>query len=131
MPKSQYWANTILDFTYGGVTSVTPPATLYFDAMTVPPTITGGGTSAGFGRIGLTNNLTNFPSASGGTKSTGVAINFGTNTTGSTQVVVDIAIYDASTGGNLIAFGLLSTSVTVPTGAPFVVPINGGVFTET
>lgn len=131
MPKSTYWANKMLDLTYSN-TAVTVPATLYFAAMTVSPTPSGGGTEVtggSYARVAVTNNSTNFPAASSGQKTNGTLIDFGT-ATASWGTIVAIGIYDASTGGNLIGYGALSTPISVSSGQPFSVPAGGAVFTE-
>ena len=77
--------------------------------------------------MAVTNNTTNWPASSGQTKSNGLAINWGT-ATAAWGLVLAIAEYDASTGGNLLTFALLSTPVTVASGQPFQIPAAGGVF---
>lgn len=129
MPKSNYLADKVGDILHGGFT-YSVPTTTYFDAMTVSPTGSGGGTSSGMGRVAVTNNSTNWPASSGQTKTNANAINFGTNSTGSAQTIVAIAEYDASSGGNLLFYGTLSTAQVVAIGAPFVVPAGGGIYTE-
>ena len=74
---ADYLENKILDHVFGAVT-YTPPATLYFGLSTT--TIADAGTGItepvgnGYARKGVTNNTTNFPSASGGAKTNGADI---------------------------------------------------------
>jgi hypothetical protein len=101
--------------------------------MTAAPNVGGGGTEVtgtGYSRLAVTNNNTNWPSASSGQKGNGTILNWGTAGS-SWGTVLAIAEYDASVGGNLLEWGLLTNPVTVASGQPFSVPIGGGVFTET
>ncbi len=113
-----------------GKTTYTAPATTYFALMTVACTASGGGTEATGGtyaRVAVTNNTTNWPASSGQTQSNGVAIDFGTATSG-LGTIVQIAEYDAITSGNLLTFAALTTPVTIVNGQPFQIPIGGGVY---
>jgi len=115
--KSDYLENKVLDFLLGGV-SFTPPATVYIALFTAAPTDAGGGTEVsggGYARVAVTNNTTNFPAASNGTKSNGTTITFPT-ATADWGTVVAVGIFDASTGGNLLFWANLSTSKTIQNG---------------
>lgn len=132
MPKSAYLCNKILDHLHGG-TTYTAPATTYFALMTAAPSSLGGGTEVtggGYARVAFTNNVTNWPAAASSVKVTGTILDWGTSS-GAWGTIVAIAEYDASSGGNLLNFGLLSTPITVSSGQPFSVPAGSGVFTET
>jgi len=115
--KSDYLENKVLDFLLGGV-SFTPPATVYIALFTVAPTDAGGGTEVsggGYARVAVTNNTTNFPAASNGTKSNGSTITFPT-ATADWGTVVAVGIFDAATGGNLLFWANLTTSKTIQNG---------------
>jgi hypothetical protein len=131
VPKSNYLANKILDGMNGG-TDYTQPATTYFALLTVTCTPAGGGTEVtggSYARIAVTNNSTNWPAASSQQKTNGTLLDWGTATANWGTVVV-IAEYDASSGGNLLKYGLLTTAITVNSGQPFSVATGNAVFTE-
>jgi hypothetical protein len=126
---SNYLRDKINDHVHGGG-DYTRPTTTYFALMTTMPTASGGGTEASGGsyaRVAVTNNSTNWPASSGQAKTNGTAIVWGTQTT-SLGTVLGIAEYDASTGGNLLTFALLNTSVTIAAGQPFDIPAGGATF---
>lgn len=111
---SNYLENAVLDHVFGA-SSYSAPATLYVALFTVAPNDTGGGTEVSGGsyaRVAVTNNATNFPSASGGAKSNGAAITFPT-ATASWGTVVAMGIYDAASAGNLLAWADLTSSKSV------------------
>jgi hypothetical protein len=100
---------------------------------TATPSGAGGGTEVSGGayaRIAITNNATNFPAASGQSKSNGVLVNFGSASGADWGVIVAAAVYDASSGGHELYWGPLSTPRTVLNGDSFNIPIGGAVFTE-
>ena len=111
---SNYAENKILDHLFKNTTFTSPSAYIgYFNnAITddsVPTEVTGNGYarvqidglmgSAASGSISNTSAIT-FPAASGGDHGT----------------VVAIAIFDNSTGGNMLAYGSLTTSKTISDG---------------
>ena len=111
---SNYAENKILDHLFKNTTFTSPSAYIgYFNnAITddsVPTEVTGNGYarvqidglmgSAASGSISNTSAIT-FPAASGGAHGT----------------VVAIAIFDASTSGNMLAYGSLTTSKTISDG---------------
>jgi hypothetical protein len=116
--KSDYLENKVLDHVLGGG-DYTRPATVYVGLFTAAPTDAGGGTEVSGGayaRASVTNNATNWPAASGGSKSNGVAIAFVTATAG-WGVAVAFGIFDALTNGNLLYWALLTSSMTIDSGA--------------
>lgn len=127
---ADYAENATLNLWFGGA-AVTPPATLYIALMTTAAGDAGGGTEVSttvwtnYARAAVTNNATNFPAASGGAKSNGTEISFGTATiSGTAPTVVGIAIYDAETAGNLILHATLATNKTINNGDPVAIPIG-------
>jgi hypothetical protein len=107
----------LLDHVFGNA-AYSAPATLYVALFTATPSDTGGGTEVSGGsyaRKDVTNNATNFPAAAAGAKSNGTAITFVT-ATASWGVVTQFGIFDASTAGNLLAWGDLTASKTVDSG---------------
>ena len=117
---SNYLENELLDHVFGG-TDYSRPATLYLALLTAAPDDTSTGstiteaTYTGYARKSITNNDTNFPAASGGAKSNGAEIAFAECTAGS-SAITHWALVDASTGGNVICWGALTTSKEISTG---------------
>lgn len=127
MSKSDYMENKVLDIV-GGVT-FTAPATLYIALYTtaVPSDASTGTTPAGgavevtggsYARQAVTNNATNFPAASGGSKANGTAITWSTPPSANWGVVVGFAIVDALTLGNILYKGAISPNKTINNGDP-------------
>lgn len=115
--KSDYLENELLDHLYGG-DDYSRPATVYLALFTSAPTDAGGGTEVSGGayaRVAVTNNATNWPAATGGTKKNGTAITFPT-ATANWGTVVAFAIFDAATAGNILHWGDLTVAKTVTTG---------------
>ena len=105
----------LLDHVFGNA-AYTAPATLYVALFTATPSDTGGGTEVSgnaYARVAVTNNSTNFPAASAGAKANGTAITFPQATPSGWGVVTQFGIFDASTSGNLLAWGDLTASKTV------------------
>lgn len=120
-------ANSLLDAVLGngayppslaGDVPTTPPA-LYVALFTVAPAADGtGGTEvsgSGYARAAVTQNATNWPAASEGSKSNGATIAFGT-AAGSWGTATAFGIYDAVTGGNLLLYGPLTQPQSITTG---------------
>jgi hypothetical protein len=115
--KSDYLENKLLDHVLGNV-AYTAPTTVYVALYTVAPADSGGGTEVsggGYARVAVANNSTNWPAASGGSKSNGVDITFPT-ATADWGTVVAFGIFDASTGGNLLYWATLTTSKSILNG---------------
>lgn len=136
MSKSAYLANAILDEVLGA-TNWAPPATVYLALFSASPTGLGvGGTEfdgtaePGYARLAVTNNATNFPAASGGAKTLGVAQTFAANSGGSAWPnAVAFGVFDASTGGNLLGYGPM-TPLACPAAQAITVPAGATVWTE-
>lgn len=124
-----YYGNAILDLLGQGFT---PPANVYFGLYTTAPTDTTSGTEMdstaepGYARVAVVNNATNFPNASGAAKSLGTNVVFPTNSGGGPwTAAVAWGIWDASTAGNRLIWGLMSSlacpagqAITIPSGSP-------------
>lgn len=107
--KSTYLANRLQDHIYGATAS-TAPVTLYFARMTTASTPGTPGTEptvGGYARIAITNNATNFPASSGGSKSNGTLITDAAAATMDQGEAAFWAIFDALTSGNMYHFGRL------------------------
>lgn len=108
---ADYGENKGLDAIYGGVSmgggaASTAPTTWYIGLFTAAAGESGGGTEVtggNYSRIAVTNNTTNFPSASGGSKTNGVAFTSAVSSA-SWGTIVGIGIHDASTAGNMWAY---------------------------
>lgn len=116
-----YLANKINDNTFGN-TAYSVPATLYIALFTDSntPTQRNAGTVTettytNYARVAVTNNTTNFPNSSAGSKTNGATFTFATcGASGATLTA--FGVYDASTAGNLLAWGDLTASKTVANG---------------
>lgn len=120
--------NKIVDY-WRGVQPPAPPATYYVALMTAPATDAGGGTELsgdGYARASIPANMASWA----GTQANG-STTASTGTSGVTSNNIEIsfnvitadkgsvgycAIYDAATGGNLLAHGPLQAPVTIEAG---------------
>jgi len=126
---SDYLENKLVDFLFRGG-SFTPPATLYVALCTssVSDSSTGSTISevsgGNYARVAITSNTTNWyttngnnnATSSGTNGTTGNATTISWNSVTWTATVTDIAICDASTGGNVLFFGTLAASKAVASG---------------
>lgn len=122
---SNYLENKVLDHVLGeGARDFTSPATLYLalfkengstlsnlEAGTLTDEISTSGT--GYGRQGV-----NFSAASGGTAATNGTVSWST-ATASWGTVTAVAVMDASTSGNVLFYGNLTSSKPIDTGDTF------------
>ena len=125
---SDYLENKLVDWLFRGQ-SYTPPATLYVGLMTSAPSDTGPGTEVSGGsyaRVAVTASLANFAgtqsagstvasSGTSGTTSNNGAVTFPAPT-GNWGTITHFGVYDASTSGNMLAYGALTASKTVNSG---------------
>lgn len=125
---SDYLEATILDQWFGKV-ATTVPTTYHVALYTTAPTDAGGGTEVSGGsyaRVAVTNNLTNFPVATGTSptsKANGTAVTFPT-ATGNWGTVAAFGIHDDPTAGNLITWADLTTPQGVPSGVTLALNIG-------
>ena len=116
MAVTYYQSNKLLDYNFGA-TAYSNPATLYVGLSTT--TISDNGTGAtepsggSYARVAVTNNKTNFGVAASGSLVNAVDFTF-VESTASWGTITYVAIYDASTAGNMLYFQPLSTSRAVP-----------------
>ena len=119
---SDYTENLVLTWLFT-TSSATRPTAWYVGLFTGAPSDTGGGTEVsgnGYARV-----ATGTMSVSGTTPTTatnGSAIEFAAASGGNWGTITHAAIYDASSGGNLIAWGALTTSRTINDGDVFRIP---------
>lgn len=116
---SDYLENAVLNHVFRNV-ALTSPSTVYLALYTAAPTDAGGGTQvsgSGYARQAIT-----FGAPSGGTISNTAAVSF-TASGGNFGNVVAVGIFDALSGGNLLAWDAI-TSATVNDGDTINFPIG-------
>ncbi len=121
--KTNYFISKALNLLYNA-TSFSYPATLYFALWTTTLTVASTGSSGteasytSYARVAVTANTTNFPlSSSGSAITNATAITWPTNT-GSLQTMTYLAICDASTSGNMIMWGSITSTAINPGDTP-------------
>lgn len=121
--KSNYLISKILNWIYNAA-SYTPPATLYLALWTTTLTAASTGSTGteasytGYARVAITANTTNFPTSSGGAAITnGTAITFPPNA-GTLQTMTYAELVDASTAGNALYFGSITSTAVNPGDTP-------------
>lgn len=118
--KSDYWENAILNGSLGGP-ALTLPTTVYIALSTgvYSDAATGSAmtevTGSGYARVAVTNNNTNWPSASAGQKSNGTVFTFAA-ASASWGTVQSFYIVDALSAGNILYGADLTTARTIATG---------------
>ena len=125
---SDYLKNKVLDH-MRGISTWTPPAPSWYALMTVRPTTSGGGTAVPIARLPISNTSSMWNNASLGVTTNKTNLNFVTGATADFGTVVGIAEYDASTGGNLLTYGDLTTPKVLLAGMNFDVLAGNGQFT--
>ena len=125
-----YAANRMADKFFGR-TDFTPPTTLYLGLSTTAVGVTGSGVTeptGGYARVAITNNKTNFSTASNGQITNSTAITF-TESTASWGTIGHWFISDAATGGNIYFRGTLSPTRTVESLTVLTIPVGSLVIT--
>jgi len=117
MSFSNYLETKILDHVFGG-TAYTAPTTLYVALYTAAPSDTGGGTEVSGG--GYARQTIAF-TTSGDTTSNTAAVEFPT-ATANYGTVTHVGVFDALTGGNLMAYAALTSSKAIETNDVFRIP---------
>lgn len=109
-------------------TAYTPPTTVYIGLFTSTVDKTAAGTEVSGGsyaRQSMAFGAAGSASSSGQTTSNTAAVTF-PNPTAAWGTVTYVAFFDASSGGNMLLFGLIDTPITVTSGGSAVqVPIGG------
>ena len=116
MPLTQGIQQSLIDHIFGGG-NYTRPATLYLGLSTTTISATGTNITEpsgnGYARVSITNNTTNFPVSTtvGGkaVKTNGVTLQF-PEATGAWGTVTNWFLSTASSGGTIVAYGVLGTS---------------------
>ena len=117
MSFTNFLETEILDHVFAG-SAYTAPGTLYLALYTAAPGETGGGTEVSGGAYARQSVAF---TTSGNTTSNSAAVEYPT-ATASFGTVTHVGVFDASTGGNLMAYATLSSSKTIDTGDVFRVP---------
>jgi hypothetical protein len=117
MSFTNFLETEVLDHVFGG-NAYTAPVTLYTGLYTASPSDTGGGTE--LSGDGYARQATAF-TVTGNTASNTSAEEWAT-ATGSWGTITHVGVFDASTGGNLMAYGTLTASKTIATGDVFRIP---------
>ncbi len=107
---SNYLENKLIDH-FLGTTAFTIPAAVYVALYTVAPSDAGGGTEVTGGSYARQSAA--FTASASGATSNSANIDF---TTMPAVTVVAIGIHDASTAGNLLLWGTLTTNKTTDAG---------------
>ena len=112
---SDYWEDEILDHIFGKG-AYTPP-TIYVGLSTADPGDDGSGLSepSGNGYARAATSTTDWATASGGTLGNAGAIQFA-EATGVWGTVTHFALFDAASGGHLLAHGALAQSKAIGNG---------------
>lgn len=109
MPKSTYLNNVVLNAALVQ-TSFVPPPVIYVALFTVSPVPSGGGTEVAGSGYGRQTAIFSLSSAAITSSTTDVIFPIATGPWGT---IVAFALFDASSGGNMLYFGNLSTSRTI------------------
>ena len=117
MSFSNTYETTVLQWTFTNG-AVTRPTAWYIGLFTAAPGEAGGGTEVSGG--GYVRKAVTF-SVSGNLATNSAAVEFDV-ATADWGTITDIAVFDASTGGNQIAYATLTTSKTIATGDVLRVP---------
>jgi hypothetical protein len=110
---SDYLENELLDH-FLKVGAYTQPTNLYVALYTADPTDAGGGTEVSGGSYARVNHNA-WNTASGGSSTNDGAIEFPT-ATANWGTVTAVGLFDASSGGNLLVWGELTTDKAVNNG---------------
>jgi hypothetical protein len=114
---SNYLEDKVLKHVFGG-SAYTAPSTLYVALYTVAPTDTGGGTEVSGGGYARQTAAFTVSGTDPTQASNTAAIEYPTATANYGSVVA-VGVFDASSGGNLMAYANLTSSKVVSTGDVF------------
>jgi hypothetical protein len=115
---SDYLENKVLDH-FLGTASTSAPATVYLALFTTDPTDAGSGTEVSTSGTAYARQSIAFSSASSGTTSNSADVEFSQATGSGFGTVTHFGIFDASTAGNLLFHGALTSSKTIDAGDVF------------
>ena len=119
MSFTNFLETEILDHVFAG-SAYTAPGTLYLALYTAAPGETGGGTEVTTSGTAYARQTVAF-TTTGNTTSNNAPVEYPT-ATATFGNVTHVGVFDASTGGNLMAYATLSSPKTIDTGDVFRVP---------
>lgn len=119
MPSfGDYLEDELLDHAFGAAV-YTPEVTHYIGLSTTPPNDDGSNITepvgGAYARVSKTNNLANWPAASGGAKANGTAIQFPT-ASAAWGTVTHFVVMDAASGGNMLGSAAMVNPKTIDNG---------------
>jgi hypothetical protein len=120
---SDYTENLVLNYLFTTETATRPTA-WYVGLFTSAPSDTGGGTEVSGSAYARKATGTITVSGTGTTATNGSAIEFAAASGGSWGAIGWAAIFDASSGGNMLAWAPLTTSRTINDGDVFRIPAS-------
>lgn len=131
MGMTTYLMNKNLELLVRGVT-MAPYSNIYIAVSTTQPFVNGTGvtepTAPSYARLAVSCNSTNFSQSTNGKISNAVALRFAEALTAwntSSNLIKYYAIYDATTGGNMLWFGDFTTAKDVVAESVLEIPIGG------
>lgn len=119
MSFSNFLETELLDHVFTN-SAYTAPSTLYLSLHTANPDEDGSGTEVSTTGTAYARQTVTF-TVSGNTATTSAAVEFPT-ATANFGTVSHVAVWDASTAGNMLAYAALTTSKTIETGDVLRVP---------
>jgi len=119
MSFSNYLETELLDHVFAN-NAYTSPATVYVSLHTANPDEDASGTEVSTSGTGYARQAGSF-TVSGNTATTSAAVEYAT-ATANYGTVSHVAIWDASTAGNMLAYAALTASKTIETGDVFRIP---------
>jgi len=114
---SDYLEDALLDHVLGGST-FSQPATLYLGLYTADTGLETNSPSAEISGGSYARKAITFDAASGGSADSAATVTFDA-ATGNWGTITHVAILDASTSGNVLFYGAVTTSKTIETGDTF------------
>ena len=117
MAFSDYLEDKLLKHTFAN-TAFTTPGTVYLGLFTAAPSDTGGGTEVSGGSYARISCAFSVSGTNPTTATNSSAAEFAT-ATGTWGAVGGVAVFDASTSGNMLAWAALTASKTVSSGDVF------------
>lgn len=118
MAFTNYLENKIQAYVWSGTAFSSPSASLYVGLFTAAPGEGGGGTEVSGN--GYSRKLVSM-TTSADLSTNSAAVEFDT-ATGSWGTITHVAIFDASTAGNMLAYATLASAKTIATGDVFRIP---------
>lgn len=115
---TNYLENKIMAYVFSGTAFSSPSASLYLGLFTAAPGEGGGGTEVS--GSGYTRKIVAL-TTTGNASTNSAAVEFDP-ASASWGTITYVAVFDASTSGNMLAYGELTTAKTIGTGDVFRIP---------